>query len=112
LSGVARGIVSSEYSEVRLAMSPGGKLVLWGSRNRPGLGGTNVWLSRRTVDGWSPPEVAPFNSDADDYDPAFSPDGARVYSPRPDSAALAAPASIACRSWARASAPSSTSAPR
>jgi TolB protein len=75
----ARGVVSSEYSEVRLAMSPGGERVLWGSRDRPGPGGKNVWMSRRTADGWSAPEAAPFNSDADDYDPAFSPDGAHVY---------------------------------
>jgi TolB protein len=75
----ARGIVSSEYSEVRLAMSPRGERVLWGSRDRPGRGGKDVWMSRRTADGWTAPEAAPFNSDADDYDPAFSPDGAHVY---------------------------------
>lgn len=75
----APGVVSSEHSEVRLAMSPRGELVLWGSRNRPGPGGKNVWMSRRTADGWSAPEAAPFNSDADDYDPAFAPDGSHVY---------------------------------
>jgi TolB protein len=75
----ARGVVSSEYNEVRLAMSPRGDLVLWGSKDRPGPGGSNVWMSRRTTDGWSPPEAAPFNTDANDYDPAFSGDGAHVY---------------------------------
>lgn len=71
--------VSSEYNEIRLAESPDGKLRLWGSTDRPGgPGGWNVWMSRRT-DVWSAPTPTSFDSDANDFDPAFSRDGAWVY---------------------------------
>jgi TolB protein len=77
---VAPGVASSEFGEVRLAASPDGRMLLWGSTDRPGgPGGWNIWLSRREGEGWGKPEPAPFNSDANDFDPAFSPDGAYVY---------------------------------
>jgi Tol biopolymer transport system component len=71
---------SSEHSEIRLAVSPDGKTMLWGSTNRPGgAGGWDIWVSRRTAEGWSAPEPAPFNSGANDFDPAFTPDGRWVW---------------------------------
>lgn len=77
---VAPGIVSSEHVEIRLAASPDGKLLLWGSTDRAGgPGGWNIWMSRRAGDTWSAPVPVPFNSDANDFDPAFSPDGRWVY---------------------------------
>lgn len=77
---VAPGIASSEFSEIRQTDSPDGKMILWGSTNRPGgPGGWNIWLSRQRDRGWSAPEPASFNSDANDFDPAFSPDGRWVY---------------------------------
>jgi hypothetical protein len=87
---VAPHVVSSEYSEVRLAASPDGHTLLWGSTDRKGgPGGWNIWMSRRTAvaggarsadrEPWSAPEPAPFDSDANDFDPAFSPDGRFVY---------------------------------
>jgi hypothetical protein len=77
---VAPGIVSSEYVEIRLAASPDGTLLLWGSTDRPGgPGGWNIWASRRTGASWSAPTAASFNSDANDFDPAFSADGRWVY---------------------------------
>lgn len=77
---VAPGVAATQYSEIRLAVSPDGALMLWGSVDRPGgPGGWNVWLARRQGAGWSAPEPAPLNSDANDFDPAFSPDGRWVY---------------------------------
>jgi Tol biopolymer transport system component len=77
---VAPGVVSSEYVEIRLAASPDGNLLLWGSTDRPGgPGGWNIWMSRRSGTGWGAPTAAPFNSDANDFDPAFSADGHWVY---------------------------------
>ncbi|MCE9572783.1 MAG: hypothetical protein K8W52_06460 [Deltaproteobacteria bacterium] len=77
---VDRGLVSSEYSEVRLAVSPDGRTRLWGSTDRPGgPGGWDIWMSRRTGDTWSAPAPAPFDSDANDFDPAFAADGSAVY---------------------------------
>jgi hypothetical protein len=77
---VAPGVASSEYSEVRLAVSPDGRTMLWGSTNRPGgPGGWDVWMSRKVSLEWSAPAPASFDSASNDFDPAFSPDGRYVY---------------------------------
>ncbi|HEU4409849.1 MAG TPA: hypothetical protein VFS43_31640 [Polyangiaceae bacterium] len=77
---VAPGVASSEFGEVRLAASPDGRTLLWGSTDRPGgRGGWDIWLARREGEGWGRPEPAPFNSEANDFDPAYSPDGRYVY---------------------------------
>ena len=77
---VAPGIVSSEHVEIRLAASPDGTMLLWGSTDRPGgAGGWDIWVSRRTGAAWGPPASASFNSAANDFDPAFSADGRWVY---------------------------------
>lgn len=77
---VAPGVVSSEHVEIRLAASPDGTQLLWGSTDRPGgPGGWDIWISRRSGTAWGPPVAAPFNSEANDFDPAFSPDGRWVY---------------------------------
>lgn len=76
----APGIVSTEFSEVRLTLSPDGRTALWFSRNRPGgAGGYDIWMSKRTADGWSTAQPVPFNSAQRDFDPAFSSDGRSVY---------------------------------
>ncbi len=72
--------VSTASSEIRFASSPDGKLRLWGATDRSGgPGGWDIWQSRATETGWSTPEPAAFDSDANDFDPAFSADGAYVY---------------------------------
>lgn len=77
---VAKGVVSSEFTEIRLAASPDGQTLLWGSTDRPGgPGGWNIWMSRRSGTTWSAPVPAPFDSDANDFDPAFTADGKLVY---------------------------------
>jgi TolB protein len=76
----APGAAPSPYSEIRLTLSPDGRTALWFSRNRPdGPGGYDIWLSRRSASGWSPPESVSFNSAGRDFDPAFSADGRFVY---------------------------------
>jgi len=71
---------SSELTEIRLAVSPDGNTMLWGSTNRPGgPGGWDIWMTRRAHGTWSPPAPVGFNSDANDFDPAFSHDGRLVY---------------------------------
>ena len=78
---IAPGVISSEHSEIRLAISPDGRTALWGSVNRPGgPGGWNIWMSRRDASGaWGAPIAVSFNSDANEFDPSFSPDGRFVY---------------------------------
>jgi len=77
----APGIASTNFSEVRLTLSPDGRTAMWFSRNRPGgPGGYDIWISRLVSGAWSVAEPAPFNSPTRDFDPAFSPDGKYVYS--------------------------------
>jgi TolB protein len=76
----APGIASTQYSDVRLTLSPDGNTALWFSRNRPGgPGGYDIWMSRRTGARWSTAEPVPFNTPSRDFDPAFSRDGRFVY---------------------------------
>jgi TolB protein len=76
----AHGIASTEFSDVRLTISPDGRTALWFSRDRPGgPGGYEIWMSRRTAQGWGAAEPAPFNSAVRDFDPAFTADGRFVY---------------------------------
>lgn len=74
------GIASTQHSEIRLTISPDGDTAMWFSRDRPGgAGGYDIWLSRRTKQGWSPAEPAPFNTPAREFDPAFTSDGRAIY---------------------------------
>ncbi|MGH6613750.1 TolB family protein [Sphingomonas sp.] len=70
---------STAVSDVRLAISPDERHILWGMVNRtPGSGLEIVesWLA----DGvWSAPVAVSFNGPANDFDPSFSPDGRQVY---------------------------------
>jgi len=76
----APGVASTEHGEVRLTISQDGRTALWFSRNRPGgVGGYDIWMSRRVGDAWSAAEPVPFNSPGRDFDPAFSADGRFVY---------------------------------
>lgn len=76
----APGVASTEYSDVRLTISPDGRTALWFSRNRPGgPGGYDIWMSRRESTGWAEAQPVSFNSTARDFDPAFTADGRYVY---------------------------------
>jgi len=77
---VVPGIVSTEQSEVRLAASPDGNTLLWGSTDRKGgPGGWDIWRTQRGAAGWSVAVPVSFDSEANDFDPAFSTDGRWVY---------------------------------
>jgi TolB protein len=77
---VGPGVVSSEHSEIRLAASPDGTTLLWGSTDRKGgPGGWDIWMSRRSGESWSAPVAVSFDSAANDFDPAYSADGKWVY---------------------------------
>lgn len=73
-------LVSTKYSEVRVAISPDGRSVLWGSIDRPGgPGGWDIWMIRRTGTRWSAPMPVSFDTKDKEFDPAFSADGRTVY---------------------------------
>lgn len=76
----APGIASTGHSEIRLTISPDGRTALWFSRDRPGgAGGYDIWMSHRSLSGWSTATPVSFNSPGRDFDPAFSRDGRFVY---------------------------------
>ncbi|MBU1375861.1 MAG: hypothetical protein KKE02_23225 [Alphaproteobacteria bacterium] len=77
---VLPGVVSTAAAEVRLAISPDGTRMLWGSVGRDAAPGQlDIWERHRVGEGWSKPAPVPFNTDGEDFDPAFSPDGRQVY---------------------------------
>lgn len=74
------GLVSTEASEIKITFSPDGTRMLWGSTNRKGgSGGWNIWESVWQEGTWSEARCAAFNSDSNDFDPFFSPDGKGIY---------------------------------
>jgi TolB protein len=76
----APGLASTTYSDIRLTISPDGRTALWFSRDRPGgAGGYDIWMARRTPDGWGPAAPVPFNTPGREFDPAFSADGRTVF---------------------------------
>lgn len=76
---VAPGLVSTADAEIRLAVSPDGRRMLWGVIDADTTDGFEILESVRTRDGWSPARHASFGSPQDDFAPAFSPDGRTVY---------------------------------
>jgi hypothetical protein len=73
-------VVSTAYSEVRLASSPDGKILLWGSTDRPGGPGQwDIWMVRRDGAGWSAPVPVAFDTASNEFDPAFDREGHYVY---------------------------------
>ena len=74
--GVERLAISTPMSDVRLAVSPDGRHFLWGVVDK----GKLEIVESRLVDGfWTPPVPVSFNGDANDFDPAFAPDGRSVW---------------------------------
>jgi Tol biopolymer transport system component len=77
---VLPGVVSTAATEIRLAISPDGRRMLWGSVGRDAAPGQlDIWERHREGKSWSKPAPAPFNTDGEDFDPAFSPDGRQIY---------------------------------
>lgn len=74
------GVVSTGAAEVRLAISPDGRRMLWGSIGRDAdKDQQDIWERHRQGHGWSAPARVAFDTVAAEFDPAFSPDGRRVY---------------------------------
>ncbi len=81
----APGVVSTGMYERDLAISPEGDL-LYFTIQGPGFELSTIMTSTLAGGRWAPPEVAPFSGGYRDLEPAFSPDGRRLFfvSFRPD----------------------------
>lgn len=77
---VEPGRISTPAAEIKIAFSPDGTRALWGVIGQSrGRGGWDIWGSRRSGNAWTDPEPVAFNSESNDFDPAFAPDGRGVY---------------------------------
>ncbi|MGJ7904536.1 TolB family protein [Lysobacter sp. 1R34A] len=74
------GVVSTVHSEVRGAVAPDGRRIVWGSTDRRGgAGGWDLWQARLIDGRWQDPTPLSVNAQANDFDPAFSADGRWLY---------------------------------
>ncbi|MBM80504.1 MAG: hypothetical protein CMJ78_07915 [Planctomycetaceae bacterium] len=73
--------LNSNADDLGPVISANGRELYFYSNRAGGLGGTDLYVSQRTPQGWSTPKnVGPeVNSSADEFDPALSPDGRTVY---------------------------------
>ncbi|MFL6605584.1 MAG: TolB family protein [Steroidobacteraceae bacterium] len=77
---VEPSVISSPAAEVRVAYSPDGQRVLWGSIGREAAEDQqDIWEIHRTKSGWSRPARVSFDTAAVEFDPAFSADGHQLY---------------------------------
>lgn len=73
-------VVSTPASEVRATISPDGQRIVWGSTDRKGgAGGWDLWQATLKQGRWQDAKPVPFNSKANDFDPAFSANGRWLY---------------------------------
>ncbi|MES2113283.1 MAG: hypothetical protein V4577_31315 [Bacteroidota bacterium] len=74
------GLVSTKNADVKLTFSPDGKKMLWGGidwiKDKKDM---DIWQSTKVNGKWGKPERVSFDSDSNDFDPFFSPDGKGVY---------------------------------
>jgi len=77
---VRPGVISTAAAEVRIAYSPDGQRILWGSIGRDAAPDQqDIWEIHRVGPGWSPPARVSFDTSSAEFDPAFSPDGRSLY---------------------------------
>lgn len=77
-------VSTATATEIRIAFSPDGARMLWGTIGREGgAGGWDLWESRRGPKGWSDPVAVSFNSPENDFDPFVAADGVYFFSNRP-----------------------------
>ncbi len=74
------GKISTEMSEVKITFSPDGSRALWGTIGwENGKGGWDIWYAEKRDNEWTSPRNVFFNSDSNDFDPSFSPDGKSIW---------------------------------
>ena len=73
--------INSEFDELGPEPSADGKALYFYSDRPGGLGGYDLWMTRRGPDGWREPANlgAKVNTQFNDYGPALTPDGETLY---------------------------------
>ena len=75
----APGIVSDQYGNRDMAISPNGDELFYTIQYRGGFAFSVIMHSKKVNNKWSSPEVAFFSGQYNDEEPAFSPDGTKLY---------------------------------
>jgi Tol biopolymer transport system component len=83
----AAGIISDEFGNRDMAISPLGDELFYTLQFQSGRGFSTILQSKKVNGKWTQPEVATFCGKYNDLEPAFSPDGSKLYfvSSRPTS---------------------------
>ena len=75
----APGIISDEYGNRDMAISPSGNEMFYTLQYLGGRGFSSIMHVKKLNGKWSKPEVASFSGRYNDLEPAFSPDGSKLY---------------------------------
>ncbi|MFT3681479.1 MAG: hypothetical protein QM791_14495 [Ferruginibacter sp.] len=75
----APGIISDEYGNRDMAISPAGDEIFFTLQYQSGRGFSTIMHTKKVNGKWTKPEVASFCGVYNDLEPAFSPDGNRLY---------------------------------
>jgi Tol biopolymer transport system component len=75
----APGIVSDEYGNRDMAISPKGDELFYTFQYLGGRSFSTIMYSKKINGKWSKPEVASFCGKYNDLEPSFSPDGKKIY---------------------------------
>lgn len=76
---LASGLISTGLNERDFAMSPDGTEIYYSVLLQPALFHAIIFLKKDSKGNWSKPEVASFSGHYSDLEPAFSPDGKKIY---------------------------------
>ncbi len=72
------GIISDEYGNRDMALAPNGKELMYTLQYKSGLFSA-ILISKKVKNAWTKPEIAPFSGKFNDLEPAYTPDGNRIY---------------------------------
>jgi Tol biopolymer transport system component len=75
----APGIVSDEYGNRDMAISPKGDELFYTIQYSGGFAFSVIMYSKKENGKWTKPDVASFSGQYNDEEPAFSPDGTKLY---------------------------------
>jgi Tol biopolymer transport system component len=75
----AAEIISDEFGNRDMAISPSGNELFYTLQFQSGRGFSTIMHSKKINDKWTQPEVATFSGQYNDLEPAFSPDGSKLY---------------------------------
>ena len=72
-------VVSTNLNERDMAIAPDGKEMFYTIQAAQNAASTIITLKKLSNDKWSQPDVAPFSGKYSDLEPAFSPDGKKLF---------------------------------